>query len=223
MAIAANGTGLLPDIPTGHRPVVRYTELAEVMCPMAEGGILDREGVIDIPTILHKADEPNAGGGIFVVVRNADEVSRAMMIRKELLANSQGTALMFYRPYHLVGGETAMSILCAGLLGVPTGSNTIQPHVDITMTTTRDFAAGETLGQEGELGWNRDLHAALVPGYALSDDGPAPFFMAQGARLLEDAPAGTLITLDMIERPEDAMLWSLRQEQDARFFGTRNH
>ncbi|MBM3212792.1 hypothetical protein FJZ33_11270 [Candidatus Poribacteria bacterium] len=40
IAVSANGTGLLPDTPIGHRPISRFTELAEVLCPVEEGGIL---------------------------------------------------------------------------------------------------------------------------------------------------------------------------------------
>jgi len=115
MAVSANGTGLLPDVPVGHRPVVRYFELPEVLCPVEDGGILQTRGAVDIPTILRRADEPNAGGGVFIVVANEDTVSREVMIRKGTVANSRRSAMLLYRPYHLCGAETAMSILCAGL------------------------------------------------------------------------------------------------------------
>jgi predicted homoserine dehydrogenase-like protein len=74
MAVLANGTGLLPDLPVGHRPVVRYLELPEVLCPAEEGGLLQRRGTVDIPTIMYRAGELNPGGGVFVVVANDDAV-----------------------------------------------------------------------------------------------------------------------------------------------------
>jgi predicted homoserine dehydrogenase-like protein len=217
MAVLANGTGLLPDVPVGHRSVVRYTELPEVFCPVEDGGILQTRGAVDIPTILYRTDDPNPGGGVFVVVANDDAVSREVMIKKGAIANHSRTAMMLYRPYHLCGAETAMSILCAGLLRVPTGSAEVLPHVDIVATTARDFRAGETLGSSGTLGWNRDLRASLVPAFPLSDDGPVPFFMLEGNRLTRDVPAGTTITLDMIAPPADSALWSLRRQQDTHF------
>jgi predicted homoserine dehydrogenase-like protein len=219
MAVSANGTGLLPDVPVGHRPVVRYLELPEVLCPVEEGGILRTRGAVDIPTILRRADEPSAGGGVFTVVANDDAVSREVMIRKGAVANSRRSAMLLYRPYHLCGAETALSILCAGLLQVPTGSTDVLPRVDIVATTARDFLAGEVLGSPGTLGWNRDLRASLLPAFALSDDGPVPFFMLEGNRLAKDVPAGTTLTLDMIVPPADSALWSLRRQQDAHFLG----
>jgi predicted homoserine dehydrogenase-like protein len=219
MAVLANGTGLRPDVPAGHRPVVRYLELPVVLCPAEDGGILQTRGAVDIPTVLYQVDDPNPGGGVFIVVANDDAVSREVMIQKGAVANSNGSAMMLYRPYHLCGAETAMSILCAGLLHVPTGSAEVLPYVDIVATTARDFQAGETLGSPGTLGWNRDLRASLVPAFPLSDDGPVPFFMLEGNRLTRDVPAGTTITLDVIAPPSDSALWSLRRQQDAHFMG----
>jgi predicted homoserine dehydrogenase-like protein len=111
--------------------------------------------------------------------------------------------MLLYRPYHLCGAETAMSILCAGLLCVPTGSAEVLPHVDIVATTARDFRAGE------------------VPTFPLSDGGPVPFFMLEGNQLTQDIPAGMTITLDMIEKPADSALWTLRQQQDAHFLNLK--
>lgn len=217
MAVLANGTGLLPDAPVGHRPVVRYLELPEVLCPLEDGGILQRRGAVDIPTVLYRSDDPNPGGGVFIVVANADPVSRETMIHKGAVANSSGSAILLYRPYHLCGAETAMSILSAGLLHAPTGSAEVRPYVDIVATAARDWKAGETLGSSGTLGWNRDLRAALAPAFPLSATGPVPFFMLEGNRLIEDVPAGTTISLDVIAPPADSALWSLRRQQDAHF------
>jgi len=217
MAVSANGTGLLPDVPVAHRPVVRFVELPEVLCPVEEGGILQRRGAVDIPTILRRSNQPNPGGGVFIVAHNDDAFSRAVMIKKGLVTNSSQSAMLLYRPYHLCGAETAMSILCAGLLQVPTGSSKVLPRVDIIATTARDFREGELLGGPGTLGWNRDLRASLAPAFPIAVDRPVPFFMLEGNRLTRDIPAGMVITQEMIETPKDAVLWRLRRQQDQHF------
>ncbi|MCJ7735820.1 MAG: flagellar biosynthesis protein FlgA [Anaerolineae bacterium] len=217
MAVLANGTGLMPDGPTGHQPVVRYTELPEILCPIEDGGILQTRRAVDVPTVLYTAGEPDPGGGVFVVVANDDPVSREVMIHKGAIANSSGSAMMLYRPYHLCGAETAMSILCAGLLHVPTGSAEVLPRIDMIATTARDFRAGETLGSSGTLGWNHDLRASLVPTFSLQESSPVPFFMLEGNRLTRNVPVGATITLDMTAVPVDSALWSLRRQQDTHF------
>ncbi len=218
MAVAANNTGLIPEAPIGHRATLRVPEIPMVYCPQDDGGILQNTGVLDVAYALHTADQPHGGGGVFIVVANADPVSRATMIDKGLHANPAGTAMLAYRPYHLCGAETAMSILCAGLLGVPTGSADLRPRVDMAATTTRPFAAGETISSPGGLSYDPDLHAAIISGCPLGPDTPVPFFMLGGVRAARDIPAGTTITGSMVEHPQDSALWSLREHQDREFF-----
>ena len=222
MSLAVNGTGLMPDISGVHRPVARFVELPEILCPVEDGGILEGRGVIEQPIILRTADQPHGGGGIFIVVTHKDETSRAKMIQKGLHANKKKTAMLMFRPYHLCGAETAMSILCAGLLRVPTGSSTILPRVDIIAWAMRDFKKGETIGvQESTLafGFSRDFRTVMAPAQPIGGGKPLPYFMLYGNRLAKNIPAGALITCDMIERPQDSVLWMLRELQDAHFFG----
>jgi predicted homoserine dehydrogenase-like protein len=218
IVVSANGTGLLPDSPVGHSPVARFTELPEVLCPVEEGGILQTRGAVDIPIILRTRDEPHGGGGVFVVVANENAHSRNIMISKGLFANSRRSAMLIYRPHHLCGAETAMSILCAGLLKVPTGNSTLVPRVDMVAKSARDFKAGEILGERpGSLGLDLELRALLIPSVPIADSNPVPFFMLEGKRLTRDVPSGTVITQDMIAPPQDSFLWSLRKQQDEYF------
>lgn len=224
MAVSANGTGLLPDTPIGHRPVARFTELAEILCPVEEDGILQIRGAVDIPVILRTKDEPHGGGGVFIVVANDNAHSRNIMIQKGLFANSRRSAMLIYRPYHLCGAETAMSILCAGLLKVPTGSSTLIPRVDMVAKSARSFKTGEILGEKpGSLGLNLELRALLIPSVPIAGNNPVPFFMLEGKRLSRDISSGTVITQDMIIPPQDSFLWSLRRQQDQYFFADKEN
>jgi len=217
MAVAANGTGLMPDGSEVHWPVVRFAEIPEVLCPEEDGGIIQTRGAIDIPTILRTAHQPDGGGGVYIVVANDDSHSRSVMIGKGLLANSRRSAMLIYRPYHLCGAETAMSILCAGLLKVPTGSSEILPLVDMAARTTRDFKAGEILAESGTSGYSQSLLASLIPAVPVADGKVLPFFMLEGNRLVKDVSADTVITCDMVSPPQDSVLWSLRKQQDEHF------
>jgi len=222
MAVATNGTGLLPDEGGVHRPVARFTELAEILCSEFEGGILKNRGVIEQPIILHERNQPTGGGGIFITVTHADAYSRHIMAYKGLHHNQGKSAMLIYRPYHLCGAETAMSVLCAGLLQVPTGSDRIHPHVDILSQAMRDFKAGEVIGvAEGTLafGFSKDFRTVMAPAGPASGDRPIPFFMLYGNTLAVDIPKGAWITRNMIVPPEDSALWALRDQQDAFFFG----
>jgi predicted homoserine dehydrogenase-like protein len=130
-AVTADGTGLRPDKSGVHLPLLRLAGLPEVLCPVEEGGVLQTRGAVEAPTIL-RPDEaaPSVEGGVFVVVSNADQHSREVMISKGLMANRTGSAMLIYRAHHLCGAETAISMLCAGLLQVPTGASTVLPVAD---------------------------------------------------------------------------------------------
>ena len=47
MVAIANATGLVPDVPGMHGPTATLEELANVLCPREDGGVLHRKGVVD--------------------------------------------------------------------------------------------------------------------------------------------------------------------------------
>ena len=53
-----------------------------------------------------------------------------------------------YRPFHLIGLETPVSVLAAGLSGVATGVPRSH-EADVVATAKRDLHPGETLDGEG--------------------------------------------------------------------------
>ena len=213
MAIAANATGLVPDNPELHCPVLRTGEIPEVMCPIEEGGILGGRGIIDAVTCLRHPIEAPLGGGVFIVVACRNDYSRRILTTKGLISNHRGTVALVYRPYHLCGVETAMSVLCAGLLGVATGAREYLPRVDVFARAEVDLKAGDTvLADHSEA-----LRALMCPAQPLTTDGPLPFYLASGNVLTSDVPDGELITADKVRRPADSVVWALREEQDREF------
>ena len=213
MTIAANATGLMPDIPELHLPVVRISEISEVLCPAEEDGILETKGAIDIVTCLRGTDDAGLGGGVFIVVSCENDYSRTVLTTKGLIPNSRGSTAVIYRPYHLCGVETPISILSAALLNVPTGANTVQPHVDLVAKSNRELKTGTILGG----GHSSDIDAAILPASPIAKGNPLPFYLLEGLCLSRDVAAETLITGEMVAPPSDSLLWSLRQQQDAHF------
>ena len=212
LTIAANGTGLTPDLESLHHPALRTVEIPEVLCPVEDGGILGIRGAIEMVTDLRHADEADGGGGVFVVVSATSEYSRYILSTKGCYSNERGTAALIYRPYHLCGVETGMSILCAGLLGLPTGATEYLPRFDVIARVTEDKAAGQTLDYE-------DVQVMVRPARAVDGGAPLSLHMALWNELAVDVPAGTLITKAEVVPPEDSALWKLRRQQDDLFLG----
>ena len=210
LTIAANATGLAPDVESLHFPPVRTVEIPEVLSPLDEGGILRKRGAIETVTCLCGPDEADLGGGVFIVVTAATEYSRYILATKGCISNHTGAVSLIYRPYHLCGVETAISVLTAGLLGLPTGAIEHLPRFDTVGRALRDIRAGEDI----VLG---DLQSLMLPAAAIGPMAPLPTQMAYGNAAAVDIPTGTLVTGAMVQEPEDSPLWSLRREQDAIF------
>lgn len=214
LCIAANATGLEIEVDALLCPVLHTPEIPRVLCPREEGGIVSKSGVIDAVTSLHYPEEAHLGGGVFMTVRCQSEYSRHILATKGCLSNHSGDVSLVYRPYHLCGVETPITLLCAGLLGLSTGvSKEYRLQYDMVAKARRDLKAGETIDNDH----SPDLQALIKPASPLGGAHPLPFHLGVGHQLREAVPAGTVITADMVEAPTDSQLWQLRQQQDKVF------
>ena len=212
LTIAANGTGLAPDVERLHHPALRMVEIPQVLCPVEDGGILADRGAIEMVSNLRHADEAGGGGGVFIVVSAVSAYSRYILSFKGCLSNSQDSAALVYRPQHLCGVETPISILCAALLGLPTGATEYLPRFDVMARATEDKKAGEALDYE-------DVEISIRPAGAVDGGAPLSLYMALWNELAGDVPAGKAISKADVVPPKDSLLWRLRREQDDLFLG----
>ena len=187
MTVAANATGLMPDVPELHLPIVRISEIPEVLCPVEEGGILETKRAIDIVTCLRGADDAGLGGGVFIVVSCENDYSRTILTTKGLIPNRRGSTAVIYRPYHLCGVETPISILSAALLNVPTGAATVKPDVDLVAKSNCELKIGTILGG----GHSNDIDAAILPASPIATGKPLPLYLLTGNGLSRDVGADT--------------------------------
>ena len=211
LVIAANATGLAPDVDTLHGPLLRIPEIPQVLAPEEEGGILGRRGVIDGVTVLRGPWEAGMGGGVFVVVSCENDYSRHILTTKGLIPNAKDTTALIFRPHHLCGVETPLTVLLAALRQIPTGALDYEQRFDVLAEATVDLARGETVGDDH----SPKLLARMRPAQPIAPGAPLPIHMAMGKELSRDVPAGTILTTDMVPEPPDAPLWALRREQDA--------
>jgi predicted homoserine dehydrogenase-like protein len=213
MTIAANATGLVPDIDTLHTPIIRTSEIPEVLAPKEDGGILSHRGVIDCVSCLRQASEPGLGGGVFIVVSCENDYSRHILTSKGLIANKKETTALIYRPYHLCGVETPITILVAGLLNIPTGAIDYRPSFDVVARAREDLSAGDQIGTDH----SKNIEYLMRPAQPVAPNNPLPFHMVSGNTLSANVPKGELITASAIRAPENDDLWTLRKEQDTHF------
>jgi predicted homoserine dehydrogenase-like protein len=218
LVIAANATGLAPDLADGvHCPPLYIAEIPHVLCPNRIGGILRSSGVIDAVTCLRRPGEAGLGGGVFVVVTAPSEVARDVLRRGSVCHNGDGTAALITRPYHLLGVEATESILAAALDGVNSDGPDYRPRFDMLIRAARSLEAGTVLGGDH----SPDLVGFIGPSAPLAPDRALPAHLANGNRLAVPVASGTVITREMVVAPTDSALWALRSRQDACFFVDR--
>jgi predicted homoserine dehydrogenase-like protein len=215
MICVANATGLDPITGPHAEPILRTLEIPEALCLKTDGGTLDRPGMLDTVCSLITPEIPTMGGGVFVVVHCENAYSRAILHTKGLVPNRAGTAAVIYRPYHLCGVETPISIITAARLGVPTGARETRPRWDLIAVAKRDLTRGTAIDRNLELtdqltsryeSWARTHQEKLLP-----------LTLCAGLRLTQDVVAGTPLTEAMVEIPQDSFLWGLRREQEEVF------
>lgn len=213
--IAANASGLAPDVPSLHNPILRTSDIPKVLCPIDQGGILAHSGAVEVIDCFRDGFEGGLGGAVFVVVSCDNDYSRMILTTKGLVANPSGKSALIYRPYHLCGVETSTSILCAGLANMATGSDVDEyiQRFDIVRTARHDLKAGYIFGGDHD----HNVESLILPATGRVSDAPVPAHLLHMQKLLVDVPSGSLITYGMVAEPTDSTLWDLRAQQDTLF------
>lgn len=217
MGIVANATGLVPDIPAFHAPIARTQEIADFLIPSDMGGILGGTNRLDVINQLRRPDEASFAGGVFVVVRCEDRKSWEVLRAKGHEVNRSGDAAMIYRPSHLLGIESATTVLAAALHGHSSGLEDVRPRFDVIGRTTQFLPAGAILTVAGHHHQIAGVEGLLIEALRAEGGNPIPFYMMGDNRLTRDVPAGTIITADMVQKPTNSVLWTLRQEMEKEF------
>ena len=216
MAIVINSTGYDYDAPRMHAPIARIIEMPEIMCGRADGGILQKEGVIDMVNCLRRADEMSFAGGVFVIIKCPERKTWQFLKKKGHLVNRSGTHAMILRPYHLLGVETVTSVLTASHLKLSTGGKDPKPRVDVGVRAIRTLPQGHRLAMEYDHSI-AGVMPELLPAEKMVSDNPIPYYMAAGNSLKHTVEEGRLLTYGMIDHDPKSCLWKLRQEQDELF------
>ena len=211
IAIAANSLGLDIDRPDTHCPPVRTSEISRVMCTEADGGLLSKENIADMVTVIRHPEEMPWRGGVFIVVKCQDRYSESVLKANGLITGENGCALL-YRPFSLLGLETGSTILEMGR-ATPDGRADVRPRYDVYARARMDLKEGYDLSDDH----NEDLDFLILPSRRLTDDGPAPFHLAANLLLKHDVPAGSMIRLSMVDAEKKGELLELRMMQDDHF------
>ncbi|RWO22472.1 MAG: homoserine dehydrogenase [Mesorhizobium sp.] len=206
MCAIANATGLVPDIAGMHGPKANRDELAKVLIPRADGGILSRKGVVDYT--IGKGVAP----GVFVIV----EATHPRIIeRMDDLHIGHGPYYSFFRPYHLTSLEVPLTAARIALYGKPDMVPLPRPVAEVCAVAKRDLAAGETFDAIGETcyrSWTMAVEEART-------NRAVPVGLLEGGKVLRPVSKGELLTSGNAAPDPSTRLFALRRLQDEMLYG----
>lgn len=211
MAAIANGTGLdCPDDGLAFHPA-GLQDLASVFKPKSDGGRLAKPGLVEIAA----SQEPdgrevlnNIRYGMFVTYRAPDEYTRECFGQYGLLTDKSGWYGSMWRPFHLIGLETSVSVLSACLRGEPTGT-ALEFRGDAVATAKSDLKAGDWLdGEGGYATW-----AKAIPATISTRIDALPMGLAHKVKLKRDVPRDQIVTYADVDVVDDLDVVDLRREQ----------
>ncbi|MEO3413095.1 Gfo/Idh/MocA family oxidoreductase [Roseovarius sp. CAU 1744] len=211
MAAVANATGLdCPEDGLAFHPA-GLQDLANVFRPSSDGGQLEKPGLVDIAASREKDGRVvlnNIQWGMFVTFRAPNAYSRDCIRQYGLLTDTSGWYGSMWRPFHLIGLETSVSVLSAVLRGEATGSST-RYRADAVATAKGDFAAGDMLDGEGGF----KVWAKAIPARLAAAQDALPIGLAHHIRLKRAVKRDQVITLDDVEITDDADIFAMREDQ----------
>ena len=207
MTAVANATGLVPDVPGMHGPTATREQLGQVLCTKADGGILNKSGVVDYS--IGKGVAP----GVFCVVKPRHPRVLERMIDLKV---GPGPCFSLLRPYHLTSLEVTLSAIRAARAGHADLEPLDHPVAECAAVAKRDLAPGQTLGKIGEYDYR---------GYAMTwrearDAGAVPLGIAERARVLKPIKAGEKLTYANCAPDDSLVVTQIRRrldQSDAKF------
>ncbi len=216
MAAVANACDL--DVPHGGLgfPPCGADELAAVLRPRALGGVLERDGMVEVVSSLKPNGSPverDLRWGVYVVLKAPNDYAAACFRQYGLPTDPTGRYAAMYKPFHLIGLELSVSVLAIALRGEPTGSFRVW-RGDAVAVAKRALKAGETL--DGEGGYT--VWAKLIPAARSLALGALPIGLAHRVTLKRDVAAEEILTIAGVALDENSQAVQIRRamEQDAR-------
>ncbi|MEL7463216.1 MAG: Gfo/Idh/MocA family oxidoreductase [Pseudomonadota bacterium] len=191
MAAIANACGLTPPSDGLLFPPCGVDDLAQILRPADEGGVLEGKGMVETVSSEERDGRPvfrDLRWGVYAVFEAPNDYAAGCFRQYGMNTDKSGRYSAMYKPFHLIGMELNISILSAALLGQATGE-TAGFRGDVVATAKRDLKAGEVLdGEGGYCVWGK-----LIPAGASVARGALPIGLAQDVVLTRDVGAGEVV------------------------------
>jgi predicted homoserine dehydrogenase-like protein len=210
-----NATGLTPAPGGLAYPPASIDEIANVMRPGSEGGLLHHKGQVEVISSLESDGQPvpyDIRFGVWVVFEGDSEYIRRCFNEYGVRTDDSGHYACMYKRWHLIGLEVGVSVASIGIHREPTGVAT-GFRADVVAVAKRDLKAGEML--DGEGGYT--VVGKLLPATDSLKAGGLPLGLAHQVKLRNAVASGEVVRWRDVEVDETMLAVRVRREMEQRF------
>ena len=201
MVAIANATGLVPDVPGMHGPTATLEELASVLCPREDGGVLHRKGVVDYS--IGKGVAP----GVFCIIETRHPRVLERMIDLKV---GKGPYFTIFRPYHLTSLEVPLSAARAVVYKRADMEPLDHPVAEAVAVAKSDLAPGQSLGMIGE----NDYRGFAMTWEDARARGALPLGLAERAKVVKPVKTGDFLTYENCVPDDSMVITQIRRRLD---------
>jgi predicted homoserine dehydrogenase-like protein len=219
MAAIANAASL--DVPDNglQFPPCGVDDLPHVLRPRAQGGVLEKAGMVEVVSSLERDGRPvfrDLRWGVYVVLEAPNDYAADCFRQYGLKTDGSGRYAAMYKPYHLIGLELNISVLSAALRKEATGQP-VSFRGDVAAVAKRPLRKGEMLdGEGGYTVWGK-----LMPADASLKAGALPIGLAHRVKLNNDIAHGAVVRWSDVEFDADSDTVKTRKAMEAAFAAGR--
>jgi predicted homoserine dehydrogenase-like protein len=215
MAAIANACDLaVPDDGLAFPPC-GVDDLPQILRPRSVGGILERDGMVEVVSSLERDGRPvfrDLRWGVYVVLKAPNDYAAACFRQYGLPTDATGRYAAMYKPYHLIGLELSISVLNAALRGEAKGVSRAW-RGDAAAVAKRSLNPGDML--DGEGGYT--VFGKLVTAERSRKERALPIGLAHRLRVIRPVDAGALVTWADVEPPARSVAHDRRREMEDAF------
>jgi predicted homoserine dehydrogenase-like protein len=188
----SNATGLSVPSDGLRYPPASVADIPFVTRPVAEGGVLEKKGMVEVISSLEADGRPipyDIRMGVWVTVEGETDYIRHCFEEYNAHTDPSGRYFTLYKRWHLIGLEVGVSVASVALRGEATGV-AAGWNADVVATAKRDLQPGEMLdGEGGYTVWGK-----LLPATTSAAMGGLPLGLAHDVKVLRPVRQGQSLT-----------------------------
>ena len=196
-------------------PPCGMDDLAEVLKPKNNGGVLEYDGQVEVVSSLDRDGKEvfkDLRWGVYAVLKAPNDYAASCFKQYGMNTDSTGQFSAMYKPFHLIGMELNISIFSAALLNQSTGQ-TQTFSGDVIATSKRPLKKGEILdGEGGATVWGK-----LIPARDSLSNETLPIGLAHGIKLNKDIKEDQILTWKDVDYSLDDPTVAYRRSMEKNF------